>query len=432
MLTLANARVFDGQALLPGSLTVVVDQGRIVSVGDQSGRPEGEFIDLGGLTLMPGMISCHIHPDFGKFSSADGAAGGQMGKELPPGVLMALGVRTCGMLLESGFTGYVGAACTNDIDAQLQLAIEHDIIPGPRIRPCSHHITTTADLNSPSKWWQVFTHPGLDLVGDGPDELRKMVREEIRRGARMIKIVASTGHGFVGRTVRNMDRDEIAAVVNAAHAKGARVRAHVADKAMILECIELGVDVIDHGDEIDAECIEAMVKAGTFWVPSLTFTKLLLDLGWAEMLQVTQAQYDHVRATLPIAQKAGVRLLIGDDYGSIHGVNENDPLAHAVGRYGREFALYAGIEGISAAEVLGWGTKNAGELLVDPPQELGVIRPGALADLAVFEGNPLDDLTVLSRPEQTLRAVICNGEIAIDRLPPRATHRLREVGGAGA
>ena len=72
------------------------------------------------------------------------------------------------------------------------------------------------------------------------------------------------------------------AIVNAAHERGAKVRAHVAGKEMILECIQLGVDIIDHGDEMDEECIEAMVKAGTFWVPSLIYPKLLLELGWGD------------------------------------------------------------------------------------------------------------------------------------------------------
>ena len=84
-----------------------------------------------------------------------------------------------------------------------------------------------------------------------------------------------------------MSRDEIAAIVDTAHERGAKVRAHVADRAMILECIELGVDVIDHGDEIDDEIIERMVAAGTFWVPSLVYLWSLLEVGYAARFGVT-------------------------------------------------------------------------------------------------------------------------------------------------
>lgn len=419
MLTFTNARLFDGQQMLPGRSSVTLDGNHIVAVEEQPAANSATTLDVGGMTLMPGLITCHLHPDFFKFSLAQGLAGERPGNEFPPGVMMAIGVRTCRVLLESGFTGYVGAACAHDIDAQLKIAIAEGIIPGPRIRACSHHIGTTADLNDSPKWWRRFEKPGIDLFADGPDAMRKVVREEVRRGAETIKIFASSGHGFEGRTVRNMERDEIMAIVNAAHALAARVRAHVSDKAMILECIELGVDIIDHGDDIDEECIEAMVNARTFWVPSLIYPKCLLELGWGDAHM--QARYDNVRRMLPLAQKAGVRILVGDDYsGVFRDVLKDDPLDHQVGCYGREFAYYGAIEGLSAADVLSWGTRNAGELLLDPPGKVGVIEPGALADLIIVEGDPLADLTLFSRPEQqALKAVIRDGVIVIDRLPPQ-------------
>jgi imidazolonepropionase-like amidohydrolase len=121
---------------------------------------------------------------------------------------------------------------------------------------------------------------------------------------------------------------------------------------------------------------------------------------------------------LPLAQKAGVRILVGDDYsGVFRDVVKDDPLDHQVGCYGREFAYYGAIEGLSPAQVLSWGTRNAGELLIDPPAKVGVIQPGALADLIVVDGDPIADLGALSRPEQSLKAVIRDGEIVIDRLP---------------
>src|SRR5262245_58587049 len=225
MVTFTNARVFDGTQALPGLKTVTLEGDRIASVSDAPA--EGEAIDLGGMTLMPGLISCHYHTDFYKFTLTDGASGEPLGKELPPGVLMAIGVRNCGVLLESGFTGYVGAACGHDIDAQLKMAIAEGIIPGPRIRACSAHIGTTGDVNDSKKWWRRFDSPGTDVFVDGPEDMRKMTREFIRRGAETIKIFTSSGHGGLPWPVpRNMDRDEIAAVVQAAHMRGAMVRAH--------------------------------------------------------------------------------------------------------------------------------------------------------------------------------------------------------------
>jgi imidazolonepropionase-like amidohydrolase len=188
---------------------------------------------------------------------------------------------------------------------------------------------------------------------------------------------------------------------------------------MIAECVELGVDIIDHGDEIDEVLIDQMAKAGIFWTPSLVYSQCLVQLGWggAEM----QGHIEHVRKMLPIAHKAGVKVLVGDDYsGVFRDMLEDDPLDHEVGNYGREFAMYGALDGLSPADVLSWGTKNAGEALVGASGQLGVIAPGALADLIVIDGDPLADLSLLAQPQEALKAVIRDGALVIDRLPPQA------------
>lgn len=425
MLVITNAQVYDGRKMLPGRHSVTLDGNVIAAIDDESTFAPADVVDAGGMTLMPGLISSHLHSDFYKFNIADSD---RLGKERPPGVLMAIGVRTCRVLLESGFTGFSGASCSNDIDAQLKMAIDEDIIPGPRIRACGHHLGTTGDMNNGGRWWKAYETPGTDVCADGPDALRKLVRQEINRGAETIKIFASAGHGQPNRTTRNMSRDEIASIIDTAHERGAKVRAHVADKSMIMECIELGLDVVDHGDEVDEEVIAAMAEAGTFWIPSLIFLRSLLELGYAEKFGVTRAQYDHVRAMLPLAQAAGVRILIGDDYsGVFRDVMDDDPLDHQVGNYGREFAYYGQIDGLAAEDVLSWGTANAGQLLVDPPQRVGVIEPGALADLILLDGNPVEDLSLLARPAEALRAVIRDGSFVLDRTLDRPIAQLSSL-----
>jgi imidazolonepropionase-like amidohydrolase len=421
VLTFTNARLFDGSAMLPGRYTLTLDGNRIVALSDAPNvAATGELIDLGGMTIMPGMITCHLHPDTYKWGLQDHLDANRLGKERSPGVLMAIGVRTCRVLLETGFTGYIGAACSNDIDAQLKMAIAEDIIPGPRILACGHHVGTTADNNDSPKWWHRYDVPGTDIFADGPEGVRAMVRDEIRRGAEVIKIFVSSGHAIPGHHgKRNMSRREIEAIVEAAHERGAKVRAHVCHKDLILESIALGIDIIDHGDETDEECVEAMAKAGTFWVPSLMFLQLAIDQGWADAEGATVYGHRCIHRSLPLAQKAGVRVLLGDDY-------IGEPLPHEVGRYSRELTLYAGVEGITPADVLGWATRNAGELLGTAAAPLGVVAPGALADLIIVEGDPAADLALLTRPQETLKAVIRDGVLAIDRLPAAAWRQAAE------
>ncbi len=421
MLIFTNARVFDGTAMLQGLKTVSLDGNRIHSISDAT--PSGDALDLGGMTLMPGLITCHYHTDFYKFTLTDGLNGEPLGKELPPGVLMAIGVRNCGVLLESGFTGFVGAASGHDIDASLKIAIAEGIIPGPRIRACSAHIGTTGDVNDSRKWWRRFDSPGTDVFVDGPQNMRAMTREFIRRGAETIKIFTSSGHGGLPWPVPgSMDADEIEAVVRAAHMRGAMVRAHSATRDMIRLCVELGVDIIDHGDEIDEEIIGMMAERGTFWTPSLVYPTCMINLGWADA--DLPGQVENVKRMLPIAQKAGVRILTGDDYsGVFRDVLDDDPLDHKVGDYGREFGFYGQVPGLSPGEILSWGTRNAGQALMGGLDKLGVVEEGALADLIVVDGDPLSDLSLLARPQQALKAVVRDGKLVIDRVDRAAASR---------
>src|SRR5258708_7931714 len=157
--------------MLPGTQSVTLDGNQITALGQQQAIA-GETIDLAGMTLMPGLITSHLHADFYRYDLASGAP---PGIERPPGVMMAIGVRTCRVLLESGFTGFAGACCSNDIDAQLKMAIAEDIIPGPRIRACGHHIGTTGDVNNRWPWWRQIGAAGVDVCADG-EGLRTLVR----------------------------------------------------------------------------------------------------------------------------------------------------------------------------------------------------------------------------------------------------------------
>jgi imidazolonepropionase-like amidohydrolase len=131
---------------------------------------------------------------------------------------------------------------------------------------------------------------------------------------------------------------------------------------------------------------------------------------------------------LPVAQKAGVKILTGDDYSGIFRqfFPEHDPLDHEVGNYGRELAYHAEVPGLSNADIISWATKNPGELLAETGEKVGVVEAGSVADLIVVDGDPVADITLLGRPEQALRAVIRDGAFVIDRLAANETRMAAE------
>ena len=409
--------VFTGANLLDGAnpprpaTTVVVEGERIAQValdGAVAPRPGDRVVALGGRTLMPGMASCHFHASF------DGATLDlfPLGMDQPAGVLMLRAARNVRRALECGFTTLVGAGGGDDIDAQLVMAIDQGVIQGPRLLPCSRNLGTTSGYIDLEPWWYRMGNLGACRLADGPDGFRQAVREEVKRGARMIKLFVTGGHGNVRAATREFTREELAAVVETAHARGAFVRAHCAWKPAILECVELGVDVIDHGDEIDAECIDAMAEAGTFFDPSALYLEKLLTYaplehaeGFAPAREASRRELENLKLRLPEAEAAGVRIVLGDDYGTVL-------MPH--GTYAEELEFYVKKMGFAPLAVLRWATRN-GAALAGPRHEAGAVEAGCIADLLVVDGDPSVDVAVLG-DERRLLAVLKGGAFVKDAL----------------
>ena len=405
-----GANLLDGENPLQPGTTVVVEGERIIQVGGNA-KPgaEDRVIDLAGKTLMPGMITCHFHSSYSGITIMPEP----LGLEKPPGYLMLVAANNVRTALHCGFTGIVSAGVINDnIDVELKLAIEEGIVEGPRLVPGGLGLDTTGDYNDTGNYWWELGNLGAQRFCDGPDEFRKAVRQEVKRGVEIIKIFASGGHGVpeVSNT-RGFTTEELRAIIEAAHDRGRRVRAHCAWRDMILECIREGIDVIDHGDEMDDECIQAMVEHGTFLCPSQFFVKQLLDysgelaIATPEQMAPVQAAFDHACQMLPKANQAGVRMVVGDDYGIIN-------LPH--GRYGEELEFYVKSVGIPPLDVLRWATRNGAELM-GRANELGTVEKGKLADLLVVDGDPSVDIGVL-RDRDNLKAILKGGHFVKDNL----------------
>ena len=308
---LIGARLVDGLRPPVDGATIVIEDARIAEVGTGApSAPVDRTVDLGGRTLMPGMFTCHFHATYHELGSQPNVP---YGDEYPPSYLALIASRNFRTALRQGYTSVVGAGGAHEVEPGVKRAINDGLVPGPRVWASSRELSTTGHSNDGVPWhWGMPTSGAVHLC-DGADDFRLGVREEIKRGADVIKLFVTGGHGTTAPKDRvEMTRDELAAAIDAAHQRGRLIRGHLVNKPAIMMAIELGIDIVDHCDEMDDEVIAALVDRGTFVVPSLFFPKHFLTafgsgLGFAA--DVIRADLDHMYGMIPKAQAAGVRFL---------------------------------------------------------------------------------------------------------------------------
>ena len=404
-----GGRLFEGHSALRAGATVAIEGNRIVEVGGDdaiSPRPSDRVVDLAGRTLMPGMASCHFHSSWEGLSPISAPV---TGLHAPPAYMALTAAKNARVALENGVTSVIGSSVGYEIDASLKQAIEDGLVPGPRMLAGSHELCSTGDLPTGAmiNWHMDLGNRGVIRTGDGPEAFERLAREEIKRGADVVKLSATRGHAAgVGDGGLSLAEDEIAAATRAAHQRGKRVRAHAATKLGILTCVRAGVDLIDHADQLDNECIDAILEHDATIVPSVMYVVRTLELFEQGLMQpflpdpippvfmqtIEGMRVDLANMTkmLPEAARAGVRIVSGDDYGTAY-------LAH--GEYAKEHTYYVEVMGFEPSEVLGWATSSAAEA-IGMGEELGRVEAGQLADLVVVDGDPIQDIRCLEDSER--------------------------------
>ena len=405
-LALTGARLLDGWRPPVDNSTVVIEGERIAEVRTGTPtEPVDQTVDLRGRTLMPGMFTCHFHATYHELGSRPNTP---YGDEYPPSYLALIAARNLATALRHGFTGVIGAGGSHHVEGGVKRAIDDGLIPGPRFWASSRELSTTGHSNDSVPWHWGMQASGAVRLCDGADAFRLGVREEIKRGADVIKLFVTGGHGTTAPKDRiEMTRDELAAAIDAAHQRGALIRGHLVNKPAILMALELGIDIIDHCDAMDDEIISALVDTGATVVPSLYFPKQFVEkfgsgLGFSAKAIV--ADLEHMYGMIPKAQAAGVRFVLGDDYGAV---------GFPHGAYGGELRLYVEHAGVTPLDLIGWATRNGSEL-VGRGRDLGSIEAGKLADLLVVEGDPSADIGALA--DQRPAAVLKGGEVVAGTL----------------
>ncbi|MDP6788050.1 MAG: amidohydrolase family protein [Rhodospirillales bacterium] len=379
---------------------VLVKDGLFAEVSDGAIKAAGaEVVDLGGRTLMPGLIDCHAHVTSTKVKRGNWAAIGM----LPSLVTATASQRMLGMLMR-GFTTVRDAA---GADLGHKQAVEQGLFVGPRLFVSGRGLSQTgghgdlrsrADLTVPCP----CNFGGVARIADGVDAVRRVARDEIRLGADQIKVMASGGVSSPADPIDFLQysMDELKAIVDEATRSHTYVLAHTYTAEAIKRCVEAGIRSIEHGNFIDGDTAKMMAKAGAYFVPTLITYRKLVDEGHRFGLQ------DHAlekakevlavgTRSLDIAKAAGVKIAFGTDL-----VGELQP------HQSQEFEVRA--EVLSPAEIIHSATLIGAEV-VRMEGKLGVIAPGALADALVVDGNPLDDLGLMQDQGAHMPAIMKDG-----------------------
>ena len=389
--------MFDGTMAPIGDADVVIEAGRIVDVGP--GLDGDERVDCAGLTVLPGLFDTHTHV---MFSSLDWV------EELmtPFSFMYYDAIRNLGATLSTGITTVRDAS---GADAGVRKAVDDGVIPGPRMQISITMLSQTGGHND--GWVPSGVDLNLDWPGspsgivDGPEEVRRKVRELIRAGADVIKVATSGGVLSPTDDPRHphFRRDELDGIVAEASAAGLFVMAHAQGAEGIKNAIRAGIRSIEHGIFLDDEGIDLMLERGVWLVPTLVAPLGVLDAADAGA-SIPEVSVQKARDTIEVheasvarAIDAGVKVAMGTDSGvAPHGANlrELDRLVRC---------------GMSPQQALVATTSSAAELM-GLGDELGTLEPGKRADLVLLEGDPLDVTTLRERVRQVWK----DGVLVVD------------------
>jgi imidazolonepropionase-like amidohydrolase len=397
-----NGRVLDAErGISRDGLAVLVQDGRIAEVGAGIAAPsDARTIDLGGRTLMPGLIDCHVHVVaetldlWGNMVAPSSLAGLRAGRVMEE-------------MLQRGFTTIrdLGGA-----DHGLVRGVEEGLIDGPRVVICGKGLTTTgghADLRK-----RTDDRPGMmsdrlgsmGYIADGVDEVRAACRKMIKEGATFIKVMANGGVSSPNDPIHSIQysREEILAMVEEAENAGLYVAAHVYTDRAIRRCVELGVRSLEHCNLISAETAKLAAEKGCIAIPTL----VAYDALWLEgkALGLGPTEFDKIEVvrsgglkSLEIMRDAGLPMAFGSDL--LGGLRKY----HCM-----EFELLAKV--LTPAEIIRSATVVGAELCQMTGQ-IGTITAGAFADLIVVDGDPLEDIALLQGDGAHMPLIMAGGRV---------------------
>ncbi|AUD01768.1 metal-dependent hydrolase family protein [Spirosoma pollinicola] len=393
-------RLIDGTGKIVQNAAIVIEADRIIAVGSKDIIPkDASVIDLGDFTVLPGLIDAHVHPFIDKDDyQIDHLRRSSAQKALE-------GLKIMQDLLQAGWTTLRIAGDADVAYAQFDIrnAINKGLFTGPHIYGAGHYISVTGgggDINFTS-YEQPIIADGL--IANGPDEMRKAVREEIKHGSDWIKIMVTGAFMTVGDNPQDVhfSSEELTAVMEEANRRHRPVMAHAHATEGIKMAVRAGVRSIEHASYIDEEGIDLMLKNGTYLIPTLSVDlffqeKYFNSKALAKAVQLGKHEKDENTKSkmLSLAIRKGVKIGLGTD-------NVGFPATFPA----REFAELIKL-GMTPMQAIQAGTKVNAELL-GKEKDLGTIEAGKLADIIAVKGDPLTDITEL----QQVKFVMIGGKV---------------------
>jgi imidazolonepropionase-like amidohydrolase len=381
---------------------VLIEDGHVTKAGRRNGTQvprDAEQIDASGLTLLPGLIDCHVHLT----SLGEGL---DFARELttPPTLELMRAVRAARRTLDAGFTSVRDAAGS---PAGVRMAIDAGYFPGPRM------FVTVSALSQTGGHTDAHFMCGADLdiplpdrpyqVVDGVENMRMRVREVIRAGADWIKLCTSGGVLSPGDQPHHsaLTLEEIKAAVDEASVQGRKVMAHAQANAGIKNALKAGVSTIEHAIWLDGDAIEMMLDGGNAVVPTLVAPHWVIRHAEAGKMPAyaigkARAVIDDHKASIKLAIESGVKIAFGTDTGvGPHGSN------------GEEFLLMKEL-GMEPIDCIRSATTVAADTI--GMKGVGRLEQGSWGDLIGVPGDPLSDLELLAKPEN-VKLVVKGGQV---------------------